>query len=300
LTSRKVGRHHAIDVRPVDLRGDDGLRLRADELGDSDGPPVLLLHGGGQTRHAWGSTARVLAALGWHAFQIDLRGHGESDWPANADYRLERFADDIRTMAEELSEPPVLVGASLGGSASMIALGTPPVLDARALVLVDVAPKIELEGGKRIADFMTEHLEDGFGSLEEVADAIAAYNPHRPRPSDLSGLEKNVRLREDGRWVWHWDPRLMRGSEIDSRVTMEQWGRLRVAARGITVPTLLVRGRLSDLLSEEGARDLLDLIPHAEYTDVAGAGHMVAGDKNDLFNDAIVDFLQRLRSTKPA
>ena len=144
-------------------------------------------------------------------FRIDLRGHGESEWPADADYSLEAFADDIRAVAAALDEPPVLVGASLGGSASIIALGTPPELDARALVLVDVAPKIEQEGVTRIGAFMVEHMEDGFASLDEVADAVAAYNPHRPRPTDLSGLKKNVRQRDDGRWVWHWDPRFIRG-----------------------------------------------------------------------------------------
>jgi pimeloyl-ACP methyl ester carboxylesterase len=288
------------EARTVDLQGSAGIRLRADELGDPDGPPVLLLHGGGQTRHAWGTTARVLGARGWHVWQVDLRGHGESDWAADGDYSLEAFADDIRTIAGELSDPPVVVGASLGGSAAIIALGTPPELEARALVLVDVAPKIEAAGVTRIGDFMLEHMDDGFASLEEVADAVAAYNPHRPRPSDLSGLKKNVRQREDGRWVWHWDPRFIRGrhgSVDETRATVEHRTHLSEAATRITVPTLLVRGRVSDLLSEEGAQDLLRLVPHAEYANVEGAGHMVAGDKNDLFNDAIVGFLERLRAS---
>jgi pimeloyl-ACP methyl ester carboxylesterase len=135
-------------------------------------------------------------------------------------------------------------------------------------------------------------------SLDEVADAVAAYNPHRPRPTDLSGLKKNVRQREDGRWVWHWDPRFMQGklgSRDETRASLVHEGRLQDAAQHIKVPTLLVRGRVSDLLSEEGAQDLLRLVPHAEYVDVEGAGHMVAGDKNDLFNDAIVSFLEQLR-----
>lgn len=283
----------------VQLAGRDGLRLAADELGDPNGPPVLLLHGGGQTRHAWGSTGRALAARGWHVLQIDLRGHGESEWPENGDYSLEAFADDIRAVADTLPESPVLVGASLGGSASIIALGTPPGVRARALVLVDVAPRIEQAGVNRIGAFMVENMEDGFASLEEVADAVAAYNPHRPRPTDLSGLKKNVRQREDGRWVWHWDPRFIsgkRGSIDETRVSAEHRNILSDAAASITIPVLLVRGRVSDLLSEEGAQDLLRLVPHAEYVDVEGAGHMVAGDKNELFNDAIVGFLERLRT----
>jgi len=279
------------------------IGLRADERGDPSGPPVLLFHGGGQTRHAWGSTARVLAERGWHAVSIDLRGHGESEWSPDGVYGIDAFADDIRAVAATLPEPPVLVGASLGGVASIVALGTPPELAARALVLVDVAPKIEAQGVKRIGAFMTEHMVDGFASLDEVADAVAAYNPHRPRPTDLSGLKKNVRQREDGRWVWHWDPRFITGvggSIDETRVSEEHQDRLSNIVRRITVPTLLVRGKVSDLLSEEGARDLLRLVPHAEYADVEGAGHMVAGDKNDLFNDAIVSFLDRVRADTTA
>jgi pimeloyl-ACP methyl ester carboxylesterase len=286
------------DVRSLDLRGRDGLRLRADEFGESDGPTVVLLHGGGQTRYAWGSTARVLAARGWHVYRVDLRGHGESDWPDDGDYGPEAFAGDVYAIARAMPEPPVLVGASLGGIASMVAIGTHDEPVARGLVLVDVAPKIEQDGAMRIGAFMSEHLEDGFASLDEVADAVAAYNPHRPRPTDLSGLKKNVRQREDGRWVWHWDPRFMKGklgSRDETRASLVHEGRLQDAARHITIPTLLVRGRVSDLLSEEGAQDLLRLVRHAEYIDVEGAGHMVAGDKNDLFNDAIVTFLEKLK-----
>ncbi len=55
---------------------------------------------------------------------------------------------------------------------------------------------------------------------------------------------------------------------------------------------MLVRGRASDVLSEEGARQLQALVPHARMVDVAGAGHMVAGDRNDVFNDAVVSFLE--------
>ena len=84
------------------------------------------------------------------------------------------------------------------------------------------------------------------------------------------------------------------GGQDETRTTLVESSRLEDAARAIRLPTLLVRGRVSDLLSEEGARDLLRLVPHAELADVAGAGHMVAGDRNDLFNDAVVEFLSRV------
>jgi peroxiredoxin len=232
--------------------------------------------------------------------RVDLRGHGESAWPDDADYRVDAFANDVEAVARALPSPPAIVGASLGGLAAMLAIGESDDAFARALVLVDVAPTIETEGVQRISEFMKKNLEEGFASLEEVADAVAAYNPHRPRPKDLSGLQKNVRRRDDGRWVWHWDPQFMSGAlgaSDETRATVTNPDRLRNAARHLDLPVLLVRGKMSDLLSEEGAQELLSLAPHAEYVNVAGAGHMVAGDRNDLFNDAIVGFLERLPRT---
>jgi non-heme chloroperoxidase len=284
-------------METIQLLGHDGLQLAADIEGDPSAPPVVLFHGGGQTRHAWGTTLSVLGQT-WRAYSVDLRGHGDSAWAPDGDYSLDGFANDVRAIARSFDEPPALVGASLGGIASLAAIAetTGPPL-AIALVLVDVAPRIEAAGVSRIGDFMTGNL-DGFESLEEVADAISAYNPHRPRPSNLNGLKKNLRQRADGRWVWHWDPRFVSGrfgSPDETRSTLVDGDRLQRAARQLTIPTLLVRGRMSDLLSEEGARELLELVPHAQLADVAGAGHMVAGDRNDAFNDAVVEFLASVR-----
>jgi pimeloyl-ACP methyl ester carboxylesterase len=280
---------------PLRLRG-HGLELAADAYGPDDGPPVLLFPGGGQTRHSWDGTARLLGNKGWRATTVDLRGHGGSDWAPDGDYSLDAFAADVRDLARATSpRPPALVGASLGGISSLIAIAEDdqatdrPV--ASALVLVDVAPRLEPEGVARIGAFMLGHL-DGFASLEDVADAVAAYNPHRPRPSDLSGLRKNVRQREDGRWYWHWDPRFMTPGRIDEPRSIRNEDRLERAAQALTLPVLLVRGRQSDVLSEAGARNLQALVPHARFVDVAGAGHMVAGDRNDVFNDAVVAFLE--------
>jgi len=284
----------------VDFIGRDGNRLAADAAGDPSDPPVLLLHGGGQTRNSWGTTLGAVAAKGWRAYAVDLRGHGQSEWAADGDYTLDAFAGDVLAISRALEQPPALVGASLGGIASLAAIGehTDEAV-ARALVLVDVAPRIEEQGRMRIGAFMLEHMETGFASLEEVADAIQAYNPHRPRPSDLGGLQKNLRRGDDGRWYWHWDPAFIGGrlgSPDETRSSIVDPERLGKAARALTIPTLLVRGRVSDLLSEEGAQELLELVPHAQLVDVAGAGHMVAGDRNDLFNDAVVRFLDSLRS----
>jgi pimeloyl-ACP methyl ester carboxylesterase len=280
--------------------GRDRNRLAADEAGDPGDPPVVLLHGGGQTRHSWGTTLGAVADRGWHAYAVDLRGHGESDWAPDGDYTLDAFAGDVVEISDAFDTPPVLVGASLGGIASLAAIGEhPEERVARALVLVDVAPRMEEQGRMRIGAFMMEHMDEGFASLDEVADAIQAYNPHRPRPSDLKGLQKNLRHADNGRWYWHWDPAFIGGrlgSPDETRSSIVDPERLGNAARALTIPTLLVRGRVSDLLSEEGAQELLEMAPHARLVDVAGAGHMVAGDRNDLFNDAVVQFLESLRS----
>jgi pimeloyl-ACP methyl ester carboxylesterase len=283
----------------IDLEGRDGNRLAADVAGPDDGPPVVLLHGGGQTRHSWGTTQAALAARGWRAYSVDLRGHGDSDWAADGDYSLDAFSGDVLAVATALERPPALVGASLGGISSLAAVGEHPDRGvANALVLVDVAPRTEEAGRNRIGQFMAEHMDDGFASLEEVADAIQRYNPHRPRPRDLSGLRKNLRQRE-GRWYWHWDPRFiggMPGAADETRTSLVAPERLEAAARNLRIPVLLVRGLVSDLLSEAGARALLALIPQAELVSVEGAGHMVAGDRNDLFNDAVVRFLSGISS----
>ena len=275
----------------------DGLTLAVDHYGDPSGPPVVLLHGGGQTRHAWGGAGRVFAGAGRHAMSFDLRGHGDSDWSPSGSYMLDDFASDVRSIVAALDETPVLVGASLGGLASIVAVGENPTDAhgiARAIVLVDVAPRIEFEGRVKIQEFMRAGMR-GFDTLDDAADAVASFNPNRPRPRDVSGLRKNLRERGDGRWYWHWDPRwITNRSGVDGQAGSFAHERLREAARRIEVPTLLVRGRMSDIVSDESVRELRELVPHAEVADVAGAGHMVAGDRNDAFNSAVVEFVDRV------
>jgi pimeloyl-ACP methyl ester carboxylesterase len=278
------------DPRLVEFQTSDGLTLRADAYGDPQAPPVLLQHGGGQTRHAWGGTARALAQQGWLGIALDLRGHGDSEWSKERNYEFSRFGQDTVEVAEQLERPPALVGASLGGLAGLLANAIAPNPPGSHLVLVDVTPSMNAAGVDTIKSFMSDRIDEGFASLEEAADAVARYLPHRPRPKDVSGLKKNLRLRDDGRWRWHWDPGFMR-REGPANTSPIQPDALKNAALGLTVPTLLVRGHMSELVEESHAREFLDLVPHAAYVDVSGAGHMVAGDKNDAFTDAVVSFL---------
>ena len=268
--------------------GADGVRIAGDSWGDPAGPLVLLQHGGGQTRHAWKGAGQTLGAAGYYAVAFDARGHGDSDWAPDGNYGQDVMVADLECVVAALGgRRPVLVGASMGGGTSLVAVGEDRV-DAAALVLVDIAPNVEVEGVGRIHAFM-DQKPDGFDSLEEVAAAIASYQPHRSRPRKLDGLAKNVRQGPDGRYRWHWDPRFRTGKlAIEARQE-----RLEACARRLRLPTLLVRGGLSDLLSEAGAQSFLALCPHSEYVNVAGAAHMVAGDRNDVFAGSVIEFLKR-------
>ncbi len=286
-----------MDAERVVFDGFEGVRLVADARGDIDDWPVLFLHGGGQTRHAWGRTAGVVAGNGWRTVALDLRGHGESDWAPNGDYSFTAFCADCVAVADALGRPPVLVGASLGGMSAMLAEGTSDRVVSCGLVLVDITPKTNDEGIQRITSFMRSGV-DGFDTLEEAAAAIAAYTPNRARTVNPAGLMKVLRQR-DGRWYWHWDPTFIfqdRTEVVPDRLA----GLLDVALSNIHVPTMLVHGLLSDVVTQEGVDDLVARIPDATVVAVDGAAHMIAGDRNDVFSDAVVTFLEaRIRPTLP-
>lgn len=273
--------------------GDQGLRLAADVGGDPRWPAVILLHGGGQTRHSWGTAMQELIASGFHVINLDSRGHGDSQWSPDGAYTLERLAADLYAVIATLPAPPVLVGASMGGATALYAIGNRPLPVARALVLVDIVPRVEVEGGRKIGMFMRANPQ-GFATLEEAADAVAAYYPSRPRPKDSSGLMKNLRLREDGRLHWHWDPQFIRPAP--SAEPPQFTDKLHAACAGVRVPTLLVRGLKSDIVSDAGVEELRRHLPQLEVFDVSGAGHMVAGDRNDSFNEAVMGFLRRCQA----
>ncbi len=250
------------DLRVERIVTASGNALAASVSGDPRAPAVVLLHGGGQTRHSWLRTVKSLAARGYFALAYDARGHGDSDWPADADYGLARLADDLGSVVERLAGPPALIGASMGGLTVLHALGRHGPSWASAMVLVDIAPRVNPAGSKRIVDFMTAR-PDGFATVDEAADAVAAYNPHRTRPRDARGLMKNLRLRADGRLHWHWDPRLFESlpvhTDADTAALLEPCSHIRIPAllvraqrcrdrrwhRGIAGPPTATRGRPS-------------------------------------------------------
>ncbi|OCC23356.1 hypothetical protein MB02_12080 [Croceicoccus estronivorus] len=271
-----------------------GISLQADRFGPQDGLPVILLHGGGQTRWSWGATAQHLAQHGggqtFCVYAVDMRGHGQSDWCPDGQYSLDHFADDLRALARQMPAPPVIVGASLGGLSAMLACGEDPQAPCAGLVLVDIAPRMEAHGTQRVGTFMRDTM-DGFDTLEEASEAVAAYARNRERPSRPEGLLKNLRRDDDGRYRWHWDPAFM------SAGSKQKWDpealerRLMTAVGRIPGPVMVVRGSESDVVSRETMDHLKQALPHVAQAEISGARHMIAGDDNARFNEAILPFL---------
>ena len=283
-------------MKQIQFTGAEGQTLAADTMGVDDALPVILAHGGGQTRLSWRRTQERLAAAGLRAIAIDLRGHGESQWSSSGHYRIEDFADDLLCVAHALGTPPALVGASLGGLSGLIAEGEIRPGSFASLTLVDIAPNMEPAGVARVMGFMAAHLETGFASAEEAAEIVDSYRPREGRRTTAERIAPYVRKGQDGRWRWHWDPRFI--TSVMSSRGEARMERLAEAARRLACPVHLIRGGSSDLVSPEGAAAFLDLVPHARFTDIAGAGHMVVGDRNDAFADAILTFLQDTDQSK--
>ena len=257
----------------------DGLTLVADEWGAESAEPVVLLHGGGQNRLAWKGTACALVSAGYRVTALDARGHGDSDWSVDGHYEMEDLAADLKVVLRRFDRPPAVVGASMGGMTALVAQGTSTAQLFSAVILVDVTPRMEVAGVARIVSFMTAH-PGGFATLDEASDSIAEYNPHRPRSGSVEGLKRVLQQGDDGRWRWRWDPKFLT-SKVEVMTGDPAVREARVAhiastmyesARRLTVPTLLVRGDQSDLVSEETTAEFLAAVPHASV-DVAGRAH---------------------------
>ena len=276
----------------VEFSGVDGITLVADEWNrgadTADRPTILMLHGGGQNRFSWKNTGQILADEGFHVIAMDSRGHGDSDRAPGADYAVDTLTADVMHVLDAIGRPVMIIGASMGGLTGILAADQAGPDKVTQLVLVDVVPRFEKNGSARIRDFMMGNI-DGFDSLEQAADAVAAYLPYRSKPRSPEGLKKNLRLR-DGRWYWHWDPAFMTKPGDDPELRTENFEH---AATSLTIPVLLIRGKLSDVVSPEGVKHFLATVPNAEFVELPDAGHTAAGDDNDAFTEVVVKFVRR-------
>lgn len=270
----------------VELPG-DGLTLRADAYGPHDGPPVLFFHGGGQSRRAWSGAASSIAAEGYRAYSVDLRGHGASDWAGDGDYLLDAFARDVEVLIDSFEQPVALVGASRGGQSALVGASRRP--GKVALVMVaDVAPLLRDAGVDDFRDFFIASAA-GFASVDDAADVLAEHLG-LPRRSDASGLEKTMRRGDGGRLYWQWDPLTVSPEFLNPP---SEGLALERAAAIITDPVVLVRAELSTIVTDEGEALFRKLTPQLEVVLAKGVGHMVTGDRNDAFAETLLDHLAR-------
>jgi len=274
----------------------DGLELAVQTRHAAGRPTLLFAHGFGQTRGAWNAAAEALAAEGCRCVTFDARGHGESSRVPDGDYHMNQFAEDLLALTQAQPEPPILVGASMGGLLGLVVAGESATAGLpspfRALVLVDITPRWETAGVERILAFMQAHPE-GFADYAEAAEQIAAYLPQRRERKSEEQLRPLLRESSDGRLRWHWDPALLGGLISESE---RYQPRLLAAAAKIEVPLLLLSGGRSDVVSSANVREFLQLAPHAQHVELPRATHMVAGDANDAFTREVARFVHRLDS----
>ena len=266
------------------------------EWGHARLPAVVCLHGGGQTAYMFEQLGSALAGR-YHVLAWDFADHGDSD-PfldgPGAETPLDRYAlaaDAGPLCAEFGITRAVFVGGSMGGVVSVTVAATQPDL-VGGVVLVDVGHRLEMAGVQRIAAFLSEH--ESFADLDEAAAAIAGYLPGRTVTQGR--LTRNLRQRADGRWVWKHGL----GRRIRARGVVDVDQAAAVVAgldddlRHLDRPALVLRGAASDVLSEAGADELVELLPDARYARIAGAGHLAAGDNPESFVNLVARFLDEI------
>ena len=265
-----------------------GMRFHYVEWGDHAGRPILFLHGGGQTCRTWDVVCHELSRE-YRCIAVDQRGHGDSEWSYESDYRVEAYTADVAALVDALNLAPlVIVGMSLGGIAGLhYALDRPKAL--AGFVAVDVGPWVNVEASLPIREFMQEVA--GLDQLEQFVDAALRLNPRRDARLLRHSLWHNLRTCPDGRLIWKTDLR-QRGDRL--AVVTAAFGPLRERIANLRCPTLVVRGADSRILGEEDARRFAEAIPNGRWIAIDGAGHSVQGDQPKALVEALRAFLAEI------
>ncbi|MEK7681780.1 MAG: alpha/beta hydrolase [Chloroflexota bacterium] len=279
-------------VRPTDRTITiGGLRFHYLEWGKPGAPLLVMLHGALQTAHSWDEVARVLAA-DYRILALDQRGHGDSAWAPDGDYKMEAYQRDINGFVEGLSlEPFILIGLSMGGRNSIHYTATHPER-VRALVVVDIGPETMKEGRENIRRFASDTEE--LDSVEAFVEQAHKFNPRRSLENLRERMKWNLKQLPNGKWTWKYD-KVFRSAELErARGRVDLWP----FVRRIQCPTILIRGAVSDVLSGDAARKVVEAIPGCQYAVVEGAGHTVPGDNPDGFLAAVRPFLKGQKSKR--
>jgi esterase len=270
----------------------DGLRIHYQEWGDPAAPTILMVHGFGVSGHMFDEFAER-ARDRFHLIAVDQRGHGDSDWAADGDYTRDSFVKDLEGIRSALGlEAFVLMGHSMGGlNAISYATRYPQYL--KSLILVDVGPESAKEGVDNIVRFTRGPDELDF---EEFVEMAHRFNPRRSLENIRERMRHRLKPTENGKWTWKFDRRfrsdrdsLRVGSDMSND---EMWALF----RSVTVPTLIVRGAESDVLTQDVAERTASEMPQAKLVVVPGAGHSVPGDNPDDFSAVVAQFLGEVES----
>jgi pimeloyl-ACP methyl ester carboxylesterase len=265
------------------------LRFQYLEWGNSDSPPIVLLHGGHQSAHSWDLVSLHLAQ-NYRVFALDQRGHGDSEWPRDAEYTNDAMSHDAEAFIDALGlQRPILIGHSMGGrNALLITRRDPSRL--RALVVVDVGPELSDRGRAVIAGFVQENQE--FDNLERFVENVRKYDPYRSLEHVERTVKYNMLQRADGKFVSKCDPAprrlgLVRGQGPLENITLDD-------AREFHLPVLLVRGANSGILTADAAERFRDTLPRGTLATVPNCGHNVHGQNTPGFIAALDKFLLTL------
>lgn len=265
------------------------LRFQYLEWGNPDSLPIVLLHGGHQSAHSWDLVSLHLAQK-YRVLALDQRGHGDSEWPRDAEYTNEAMSRDAEAFIDALGlQRPVLIGHSMGGRNAMLLTRRDPSR-LRALVIVDVGPELSDRGRAVIAGFVQANQE--FDNLQHFIENVRKYDPYRSLEHVERTVKYNMLQRADGKFVSKCDatPRrlgLVRGQGPSENITLDE-------ARGFHLPVLVVRGANSGILAADAAERFRDALPQGTLVTVPNCGHNVHGQNTLGFIAALGEFLQSL------
>ena len=267
----------------------------AQASGDS-GHVVVCVHGLSRQGRDFDALAGVLTA---HArvLCVDVAGRGHSDWLADPmGYQIPQYGADLMALLLHLRADPAVrhidwVGTSMGG---LIGLGVAaqPGAGLRRLVLNDVGPNVRWEALLRIGTYLGQNPlfatpDDAMAYLAGISTGFGPHTPEQWRALSLPMLRE-----ADGGWRLHYDPAIA----VPFRALVglpEEQGQAAAAASeatlwalydGLTLPTLLLRGAESDLLTADTAQAMTQRGPRALRIDFPGVGHaptLVAADQTE-------------------
>lgn len=265
-----------------------GLRFhyRDWESNAGDAPNLILLHGFSGHARSWDSFAET-ASERFRVLALDQRGHGETEWSPDSQYGAHEMKEDLNCFIRALDlKTYFLIGLSMGGTVAIqFAAQKPEGL--QKLVIVDIAPEIAATGIRSIQQGVSQ--SDVFESIDEAFERARSANSVPPEDIHFHRVRHSLMRTENGKWTFKFDRAFRQPNRMAGRRPSVQEGWDAVASIG--VPTLLVRGEQSNLLTPEVARKFVGMVDDCEFAEIKGSGHSVPLDKPREFQDEVLRFL---------